>query len=127
MLREQARLRIRTPSIQRRVNLLSGGNQQKVVVARWLETRSRVLFFDEPARGVDVGAKAEIFELIGRLAQEGRAIVLISSYLPELLNMCDRILVLREGRIAGELQREHFSEERILALATGAREVKAYE
>jgi ribose transport system ATP-binding protein len=127
VLREQARLRIRTPSIQRRVNLLSGGNQQKVVVARWLETRSRVLFFDEPARGVDVGAKAEIFELIGRLAQEGRAIVLISSYLPELLNMCNRILVLREGRIAGELQREHFSEERILALATGAREVKAYE
>lgn len=127
VLREQARLRIRTPSIQRRVNLLSGGNQQKVVVARWLETRSRVLIFDEPARGVDVGAKAEIFELIGRLAQEGRAIVLISSYLPELLNMCDRILVLREGRIAGELQREHFSEERILALATGAREVKAYE
>jgi ribose transport system ATP-binding protein len=127
VLREQARLRIRTPSIQRRVNLLSGGNQQKVVVARWLETRSRVLIFDEPARGVDVGAKAEIFELIGRLAQEGRAIVLISSYLPELLNMCDRILVLREGRIAGELQREHFSEERILALATGAREVKVYE
>lgn len=124
VLRARDRLRIRTPSIQRRVNLLSGGNQQKVVVARWLETRARVLFFDEPARGVDVGAKAEIFELIDRLAGEGRAIVLISSYLPELLNMCDRIVVLREGHIAGELQRDQFSEERIIALATGAREVE---
>lgn len=114
-------LRIRTPSIERRVNLLSGGNQQKVVVARWLATRARVLFFDEPARGIDVGAKAELFELMDRLAHEGRAIVLISSYLPELLNMCDRIVVLREGRIVGELQRDQFSEERIIALATGAK------
>ncbi|HTK06364.1 MAG TPA: sugar ABC transporter ATP-binding protein [Ktedonobacteraceae bacterium] len=124
-LRARDSLRIRTPSIQRQVNLLSGGNQQKVIVARWLETRARALFFDEPSRGIDVGAKAEVFELIGRLAVEGRAIVLISSYLPELLNMCDRILVLREGRIVGSLQREQFSEERIIALATGAREVEA--
>ncbi|HEY4388335.1 MAG TPA: sugar ABC transporter ATP-binding protein [Ktedonobacteraceae bacterium] len=124
-LRARDSLRIRTPSIQRQVNLLSGGNQQKVVVARWLETRARALFFDEPSRGIDVGAKAEVFELIGRLAVEGRAIVLISSYLPELLNMCDRIVVLREGRIVGSLQREQFSEERIIALATGAREVEA--
>jgi ABC-type sugar transport system ATPase subunit len=112
-------LGIKTPSIKTLVRLLSGGNQQKVVVAKWLETRSQVLFFDEPARGVDVAAKAEIFELIGRLAAEGRGIVLISSYLPELMNMCDRIVVLRAGRIAGELAREHFSEERIMQLATG--------
>jgi ABC-type sugar transport system ATPase subunit len=80
------------------------------------------LFFDEPARGIDVGAKAEMFGLIGDLAKEERAIVLISSYLPELLNMCDRILVMREGRVAGTLSREEFSEERVIALATGVRE-----
>ncbi len=123
-LRARDQLKIRTPSIQRRVNLLSGGNQQKVIVARWLETKARVLFFDEPTRGIDVGAKAEMFELIGQLAKEGRAVILISSYLPELLNMCDRILVLREGRIVGELHRKQFSEERVIALATGAKEVE---
>jgi ribose transport system ATP-binding protein len=114
------RLGIKTPSVKHLVRVLSGGNQQKVVLARLLETNSQVLFFDEPARGIDVGAKAEMFELIGRLAAEGRGIIIISSYLPELLNMCDRIIVLREGRIAGELTREQFSEERIMQLATGA-------
>ena len=122
--RERAQLKIRTPSIQRKVAVLSGGNQQKVIVARWIETQSRMLFFDEPSRGIDVKAKAEMFELIGALATEGRAIVLISSYLPELINMCDRILVLREGHIAGEIPRVHFSEERIIALATGAKETE---
>jgi ABC-type sugar transport system ATPase subunit len=112
-------LAIKTPSITSPVRVLSGGNQQKVVVAKWLQTEGRVLFFDEPARGIDVGAKAEIFDLIGHLAGEGRGIVLISSYLPELLNMCDRIVVLRAGRIAGELAREQFSEERVMQLATG--------
>jgi ribose transport system ATP-binding protein len=124
-LRSRDDLRIRTPSIKQQVQMLSGGNQQKVVVARWLQTKSRVLFFDEPSRGIDVGAKAEMFDLIGHLAQEGRAIVMISSYLPELLNMCDRILVMREGKIVGTLDREQFSEERVLALATGARETEA--
>jgi ABC-type sugar transport system ATPase subunit len=124
-LRARDQLNIRTPSIQRPVHLLSGGNQQKVIVARWLETKARVLFFDEPSRGIDVGAKAEMFNLIGHLAAEGRAIILISSYLPELLNMCDRIVVLREGRIVGEITRDQFSEERVIALATGAREVEA--
>jgi len=104
------------------VQLLSGGNQQKVVVAKWLEARVRVLFFDEPSRGIDVGAKAEMFGLIGELAKDGRGIVLISSYLPELLNMCDRIVVIRGGEVAGELDREEFSEERIVALATGVEE-----
>ncbi len=115
-------LNIRTPSIRRRVQVLSGGNQQKVVVAKWLETRAKVLFFDEPARGIDVGAKAEMFSLIEDLAKEGRGIVLISSYLPELLNMCDRILVMHEGEVAGVIEREEFSEERVMALATGIRE-----
>ncbi len=115
-------LDIQTPTIKRNVQLLSGGNQQKVVVAKWLEARARVLFFDEPSRGIDVGAKAEMFGLIGELAKEGRGIVLISSYLPELLNMCDRVVVLRGGEVAGELDREEFSEERVVALATGVEE-----
>jgi ribose transport system ATP-binding protein len=123
--RRRDQLRIRTPSVHRRVNLLSGGNQQKVVAAKWLETEARVLFFDEPARGIDVGAKAELFDLIGQLAGEGRGIVLISSYLPELLNLCDRILVMRDGRVAGELERSQFSEERVIAMATGAGEARA--
>jgi ribose transport system ATP-binding protein len=118
-------LDIQTPTIRRKVQLLSGGNQQKVVVAKWLETRAKVLFFDEPGRGIDVRTKAEMFGLIGDLAKEGRAIVLISSYLPELLNMCDRLVVMRDGRVAGELDREEFSEERVIALATGVEEEAA--
>jgi ribose transport system ATP-binding protein len=112
-------LDIRAPSLRRRVEALSGGNQQKVVVAKWLETHAKVLLFDEPARGVDVANKAEMFRLMGELAAAGRGVVLISSYLPELLNMCDRLLVIRDGKVAGELAREEFSQERIVALATG--------
>ncbi len=112
-------LDIRTPSLRRAVESLSGGTQQKVVVAKWLETEARVLFFDEPTRGIDVGAKAEIFKLMGDLAAQERAIVLISSYLPELTNMCDRIVVVRDGQTVGELTREEFDEERIMALASG--------
>src|SRR5215204_4663213 len=123
--RRRDQLNIRTPSIRRKVQVLSGGNQQKVVVAKWLETEAKVLFFDEPARGIDVGAKAEMFGLIGNLAKEGRGIVLISSYLPELLNMCDRILVMHEGEVAGVISRGEFSEERVMALATGAKEAAA--
>ncbi|PSK97747.1 monosaccharide ABC transporter ATP-binding protein (CUT2 family) [Murinocardiopsis flavida] len=120
--RERDRLRIRVPRVGRPVQLLSGGNQQKVVLARWLETGADVLFFDEPGRGMDVGAKSEMFQQVDALAADGRAIVLISSYLPELLNMCDRILVMRAGRIVGEVARADFSEERIVALATGAKD-----
>ncbi|MBV9819397.1 MAG: sugar ABC transporter ATP-binding protein [Solirubrobacterales bacterium] len=112
-------LSIRAPSLHRSVEALSGGTQQKVVVAKWLQTDARVMFFDEPTRGIDVGAKAEIFRLLSDLAGKGRAIVLISSYLPELTNMCDRIVVLRDGRTVGELRREEFGEERIMALASG--------
>jgi ribose transport system ATP-binding protein len=118
--REQ--LSIRTPSLKQKVGMLSGGNQQKVVVAKWLETNARVLFFDEPTRGVDVGAKAEIFELMGELARQGHAVIFISSNLPELLNMCDRIVVMRAGKIVGEVEREDFSEERVIGLATGTTE-----
>ena len=118
-------LDIRAPSLRTPVQTLSGGNQQKVVVAKWLETDARVLFFDEPARGIDVGTKAELFKLLGALAQDGRGIVLISSYLPELINLCDRVLVLRDGAIAGELERDDLSEERIAELATGVRTEEA--
>ncbi|HEY3726228.1 MAG TPA: sugar ABC transporter ATP-binding protein [Solirubrobacteraceae bacterium] len=118
--RRTEELDIRTPSLHRAVEALSGGTQQKVVVAKWLETEARVLFFDEPTRGIDVGAKAEMFKLMGELASRGHAIVLISSYLPELTNMCDRIIVVRDGQTVGELSREEFDEERIMALASGA-------
>jgi ABC-type sugar transport system ATPase subunit len=121
--KECASLGIKTPSIDRPVQLLSGGNQQKVMLARWLEVPTRVLFLDEPGRGIDMGAKADIFELIGEMASNGKAVIMISSYLPELMNMCDRIVVMRDGCIAGELTRESFSEERIVELA--AQEVSA--
>ncbi|MCQ8277546.1 sugar ABC transporter ATP-binding protein [Acetobacteraceae bacterium KSS8] len=97
---------------------LSGGNQQKIVLAKWLMgDKARVLMLDEPTRGIDVGAKAEIYALLGQLAQEGRAILVVSSELPELTHLCDRILVLSRGVLAGEVARPDFSEERILSLA----------
>ncbi|MGI4746347.1 MAG: sugar ABC transporter ATP-binding protein [Janthinobacterium lividum] len=96
---------------------LSGGNQQKIVLAKWLFGEARVLMLDEPTRGIDVGAKAEIYALLGRLAAEGRAILVVSSELPELMHLCDRILVLSRGHFAGEVARVDFSEERILSLA----------
>ncbi|TWH18786.1 sugar ABC transporter ATP-binding protein [Prauserella rugosa] len=120
--RHRDRLGIRVPWVGRPVQALSGGNQQKVVLARWLETQAEVLLFDEPGRGMDVGAKADMFREMDRLAGDGKAVVFISSYLPELLNMCDRILVMRGGRVAGELAKEEFSEERVIALATGAKD-----
>jgi D-xylose transport system ATP-binding protein len=113
-------LRIKTPSAETAVNTLSGGNQQKVVLAKCLLTQPRVLFLDEPTRGIDVGAKTEIYQIMNRLAKQGVAIVMVSSELPEVLGMSDRILVMREGRIAGELHREDATQENIMALATGA-------
>jgi L-arabinose transport system ATP-binding protein len=111
------RLSVRTPSIEHVVGNLSGGNQQKVVLARGLALRPNVLILDEPTRGVDVGAKAEIYQLINDLAADGLAIVVISSELPEILALSDRVLVMKSGRITGELTRQEASEERILALA----------
>jgi len=97
------RLRIRIPHLQQRARHLSGGNQQKVVLAKWLQQHAQVLIFDEPTRGIDVGAKHEIYQLMNQLAAEGRSIVMISSELPEVIGMSDRILVMHEGRISGEI------------------------
>ncbi|MER6400920.1 sugar ABC transporter ATP-binding protein [Kitasatospora sp. NPDC001603] len=111
------RLRVRTPSIEHEVRKLSGGNQQKVVLARWLARKPKVLILDEPTRGIDVGAKAEIYQIIADLAQEGIAVLVISSELPEVLGLADRIVVMQNGRITGELPRARATEEAILALA----------
>jgi len=101
---------------------LSGGNRQKVVLARWLFTQSRLLIFDEPTAGIDVGAKFEIYNLMNELAGRGIGIILISSELPELLGMCDRIAVMCDGRMTGILDRREATQERILALATQFKE-----
>ncbi|RMG38388.1 MAG: sugar ABC transporter ATP-binding protein [Planctomycetota bacterium] len=113
------RLRIKTPSPHQIVQLLSGGNQQKVVLAKWLALTPRVLLLDEPTRGIDVGAKREIYQLMENLAASGVAILFASSEMEEVLGMSDRVLVMHEGRIAGELPREKLSEENIMRLATG--------
>jgi len=113
-------LRIRTPTARQPVRTLSGGNQQKVVLAKWLATGARVLLLDEPTRGVDVGAKEEMHALIRRLASEGAAILLLSSDLPELLALADRTYVMRDGRVAGELRGDAQSAEHVMALAVGA-------
>ena len=110
-------LTINTPSLLQKVKFLSGGNQQKVVVAKWQCRGLDTLIFSEPTRGIDVGAKVEVYQLMNRLIQEGSSIVMISSELPEILGMSDRVLVLHEGRIAGELQRDEATQERILHLA----------
>ena len=112
-------LQIKTPSIEQVVQNLSGGNQQKVVLAKWLFTQSKFLIFDEPTRGIDVGAKVEIYKLMNELVRKGVSILMISSELPEVLGMCDRILVMHEGRLAGELLRKDATQERIMQLATG--------
>ena len=113
------KLNIRTPSLMQKTMLLSGGNQQKVVVGKWLASQPRVLIMDEPTRGIDVGAKAEVHALMSRLAQDGVGIIMISSELPEILGMSDRILVMSEGRVAAILDREEASQEIIMAYASG--------
>jgi ribose transport system ATP-binding protein len=122
-IRETARsyikqLRIKTPSDIQEARLLSGGNQQKVVIAKWLARDCEILFFDEPTRGIDVGAKNEIYKLLNALAAQGRAIVMISSELPEILRMSHRIVVMCEGRLTGELPAEGTTQEDIMRLAT---------
>ena len=113
------RLRVRTPSLNQQVRNLSGGNQQKVVISRWLALNPKVLILDEPTRGVDVGAKAEIHALMNELAAQGMAILMISSELPEVLGVSDRILVMREGRVVAELTRAEATQDRIMQAATG--------
>jgi ribose transport system ATP-binding protein len=112
-------LRIRAPAVTTRTGSLSGGNQQKVVLAKWLSMRPRVILFDEPTRGIDVGAKGEIYELMRRLADSGVAILMISSDMEEVIGVSDRIAVMHEGAIAGFLDRNEFSEDRVLQLAVG--------
>jgi len=117
--REIAELRIRTPSSEQIVRNLSGGNQQKVVLAKWLTGDARVFLFDEPTRGVDVGAKAEIYALMLQLLARGAAIVMVSSELPEVLGMSHRVLVVRGGRIAAEFARADATPDRVIAAAAG--------
>jgi ABC-type sugar transport system ATPase subunit len=107
------------PDPERRINLLSGGNQQKAVISKWLSAKPSVLILDEPTRGVDVGAKAEIHRIIGELVATGMAVVMISSELPEVLGVCDRVVVMRDGRASPAIERAKLTEERIMALATG--------
>jgi len=111
-------LKIKTPGLQQQVKFLSGGNQQKVVIAKWLTRDSDILIFDEPTRGIDVGAKNEIYKLLNELARRGKSIIMISSELPEILRMSHRIIVMCEGRITGELSAAEATEERIMYYAT---------
>jgi len=113
------KLSIKTADLANLLSKLSGGNQQKVIIAKWLLTDPIVLILDEPTRGIDVGAKAEIYKLMGQLVEQGKAIIMVSSELPELMGICDRIIVIREGMIAGEFQRGDFSSEKIMACAFG--------
>lgn len=118
-------LSIKTPSLQQRVKNLSGGNQQKVVIGKWLTADTDILIFDEPTRGIDVGAKSEIYRLLNDLAQQGKAIIMISSELPEILRMSHRIVVMCEGRITGELSAAEATQERIMTFATQRKELVA--
>ncbi len=113
------KLRIKTPNERQIVQYLSGGNQQKVVLGKWLSMEPRVLLLDEPTRGIDIGAKQEIYSLMEELAEQGVAILFVSSEMEEILGMSDRTLVMHEGRITGELQRDELSEEAVMQLATG--------
>lgn len=115
------KLRIKTPSVEQLTQNLSGGNQQKVALGKWLLTRPKVVILDEPTRGIDVGAKFEIYTIMRSLAEEGIAIIMISSELPEILGMSDRILVMREGKLAGELTREEATQEKVISYATGGK------
>jgi rhamnose transport system ATP-binding protein len=111
---------VRMTGVEQLVGALSGGNQQKVVLAKWLASKPRVLILDEPTRGIDIGAKVEVHRIISELAASGLGIILISSDLPEVLAMSDRILVMHEGRIAAEIPRDRATEERVMYAATGS-------
>ena len=112
------KLNIKTPSGEQIVGNLSGGNQQKVVIAKWLLNDPDIIILDEPTRGIDVGAKRDIYLLLGQLVQQGKAVIMISSEIPELMGVCDRIMVMCEGNLSGEVKRDEFSQERIMTLAS---------
>ena len=111
-------MNIKTASQKTQIKLLSGGNQQKVILGRWLLTEPEILMLDEPTRGIDVGAKYEIYQLINSLAEKGKSIIVVSSELPELLGICDRIYVMSSGRIAGEVSAKDTTQEEIMTLAS---------
>jgi ABC-type sugar transport system ATPase subunit len=113
------KLNVRTPSIYRMVKHLSGGNQQKVVFSKWLCANSKLYIFDEPTRGIDVGTKTDIYFIINRLVAEGNSVMVISSELPEILGICDRIVVMHDGKVAGELTKEEATQEKIMHYAIG--------
>jgi rhamnose transport system ATP-binding protein len=115
-----AKLEVKTSALDMRAATMSGGNQQKVVIAKWLATEPRLLVIDEPTRGIDVGTKAEVHRLLSDLAGQGVAILMISSELPEVLGMADRVLVVREGEITAELDRSEATPENVMRAATGA-------
>jgi putative multiple sugar transport system ATP-binding protein len=115
-------MNIRTPNVQQKVMNLSGGNQQKVVLSKWLFSGPDVLVLDEPTRGIDVGAKFEIYGLINDLSAQGKGVVMISSEMPELLGMCDRIYVMNEGAIVGELSAAEADQESIMSMIVTTRE-----
>ena len=110
-------LNIRTPDVEKKIGELSGGNQQKVILARWLAAQPKVLILDEPTKGIDVGAKFEIYQIICNLAKQGIGVIVVSSELPEVMGVCDRILVMCQGHITGELKREEATDQKILMLA----------
>ena len=110
-------MRTKTPSQETKIRTLSGGNQQKVIIGRWLLTEPEVLLLDEPTRGIDVGAKYEIYQLILDLANKGKTVVIVSSEMPELLGVCDRIVVMSGGRVAGEVDARNTTQEEIMTLA----------
>ena len=112
-----SRLAVKTPGMKAMIKNLSGGNQQKVIFARALLTKPKIIILDEPTRGIDVGAKTEIYHIINSLKAEGNAVIMISSELPELLGICDRILVMHEGKLNGEFSREEATEENIMQCA----------
>jgi rhamnose transport system ATP-binding protein len=118
-------LAIRAPNVNIEVGKLSGGNQQKVMLAKWLETEPRILIFDEPTRGIDIGAKMEVHNIIRELAKQGVAVIVISSDLPEVLALADRVLVMREGRQMGIFDIADCTQEKVISLATGQEQVKA--
>ncbi|MGB0090719.1 MAG: sugar ABC transporter ATP-binding protein [Planifilum fulgidum] len=113
------KLNVKTPSLDQSIGSLSGGNQQKAMIAKWLSTHPKVLLLDEPTRGIDVGAKSEIYKMLRELADDGKGIIVISSELPEVIGICDRVLVMHQGRIVGEVSGERINEEEIIRLASG--------
>jgi len=114
-------LRIKTDSIYKLVGELSGGNQQKVVIAKWLNVDMDIFIFDEPTKGIDIGAKVEIYKIINNLAIRGKCVIMISSELPEILGICDRVIVMHSGKIMAEIERgsDHFNQEDIMKAAWG--------